>query len=132
MTKNATGPTANFERPLRGRLLVELDTIGDADPERFVPNAEDLARFDLVNKYAVYERIKQVLGEGFGGDLEDDSDDRLCALRYAVECAIFYDHTPWSNSEGEAWAEDDPEDQSTTRGILRQWHQANPVTEEPA
>lgn len=102
-------PTATFQRPVKGKLWVRLDN-GD----EWIAGPDDLAKFGLAVRLDLYVRARDMLAEGLGlppGEIPgDDRYDAANLVRYLIECAVMYDHSPWANAEGEPWAADDEGD----------------------
>jgi len=97
--------TASFDRPVKGQLWVRLDN-GD----EWKAGPDDLGKFGLGNKLDLYVRARDMLAEGLGlppGEIPgDDRYDAANLVRYLIECALMYAHSPWANEKGEPWAED--------------------------
>jgi hypothetical protein len=93
-----------FDRPVKAKLLVRLD-----NGEEFEPRPEDLDKFGLGYKITLYERAKNMLLEALELGTTDDADEDTAAqsVRYMIECALMFDHSPWANEKGEPWPGED-------------------------
>lgn len=98
--------TASFNRPTEGRLWVRCDN-GD----EWEATDDDLAKFGLARRLDLYRRASALLVEGLrlepGYDLTDEGESGANAVRYLIECALMYDHSPWANENGEPWPDED-------------------------
>lgn len=111
--------TAKYERPVPATLVVRLET-----GEEWEATAEDLARFGAAVKLDLYSRFSDLLVEALGlepgTDLtRDDAHHGANLVRYLVECAVVFDHSPWANEHGQPWPEDD--DSENFREVLQSY-----------
>jgi hypothetical protein len=92
-----------FERPVKATLVVRLENGDEWDATE-----EDLDRFGYGRKLGIYGDISDMLLEAMG--VENYPEDSVGqAVRYLVECAIMYDHSPWAREDGTPWDGEDAE-----------------------
>lgn len=96
------GSDVTFDRPVKGKLVVLLDN-GD----KWDATDEDLARFGLAKKHDLYMRAHDMWLEALGVEDSDELPDVANCVRYVMECAIVYDHSPWARADGTPWSEED-------------------------
>lgn len=92
---------ASYQRDIPGRLHVHLD-----NGEKWVATAEDLEKFNLVDRHAAYALFEEMLTEVLtkAGLIEGDiTDAQLNAVRYLAETAIVHPHL-LEHREHNAWA----------------------------
>lgn len=106
--------TASFDRPTKATLMVHLE-----NGEEWEASQADLKKFGFVRRLDTYHRAHDMLLEAFG--LEDYDDDSFVNdIRYVVECAVAYDHSPWADENGVPWpAEEDTSAADDLRARLR-------------
>lgn len=108
--------SATYERPVPATLVVRLE-----NGEEWEATAEDLARFRVADRLDLYARFSDLLvaalGLPEGTDLtRDEAHEGANLVRYLVECALMYDHSPWADEHGQPW----PEDQDGEREDFRE------------
>lgn len=112
-----TDTTVTFDRPVAAKLLVRLET-----GEEWEASPEDLARFGYGKRLDLYVRAASLLAEGLGLEHFDElaHHEGPNLVRYVLECAIMYNHSPWADSDGQPWPEDeDREDyQAQLRAVI--------------
>lgn len=95
-----------YDRPVRAQLIVRLEN-GD----EWEATDDDFAKFGLGNRLKLYSKTIAVLTEGLGlepgTDLTRHEPQGPNLVRYLIECALMYDHTPWADEHGQPWPEDD-------------------------
>lgn len=111
--------SARYERPVPAMLVVRLE-----NGEEWEATTEDLARFGAGVRLDLYSRTSDLLVEALGLEAGTDltrADEHHGAnlVRYLVECALMYDHSPWADEHGEPWPED--EDGEDFREVLRSY-----------
>lgn len=85
-----------YDRPVAGRLMVQLDSPGEPT---FEAGDADLEKFGYVDPREVYRRFCAMLSKAIGdhgpydGSGVDLTDIHLNQLRHLAEVALFYPHT---------------------------------------
>lgn len=106
-----------FQRPVAAKLWVRL-----ANGDEWIAGPDDLAKFGLGNKLDLYIRARNMLAEGIGlepGEIPgNDRYETANLVRYLIECALMYDHSPWADSDGEPWSTDDEDPRITLADAL--------------
>lgn len=81
-----------YSEPIPAKLLVRTES-----GREWEATPEDIARWGYVSQRVAYDRFSDwlyaVLRRGGAADVSVDETPVNC-IRYAVECAIFYDHMP--------------------------------------
>lgn len=102
--------SVTYNRPVTAKLIVRLD---NGDEWEIRP--EDLDKFGLARKLDLYVRASKMLADGLRLDPDTDltrDPEHAGAniVRYLIECAIMYDHSPWADENGEPWGEGEGSD----------------------
>lgn len=99
------GDPVTYDRPVRAALIVRLDN-GD----EWEAGPEDYERFGLGRRLDIYDRAEKMLREGLGIEPGSRLPDGPILVRYLIECAICYRHSPWADENGEPWPRDDDDE----------------------
>lgn len=101
---NAMAPimTASYQRPVKATLIVRLE-----NGEEWEATPDDLEAFDAGRRRDIYARAERLLTEALGYDDDLTNYEGPNLVRYLMECAIVYDHSPWADANGEPWPKDD-------------------------
>jgi hypothetical protein len=100
-----TPETATYSRPVKAKLIVRTE-----HDEEWEATPEDLLKFGYAKKMDMYISTCDMLTQALGpeGDIElSPAND----VRYMIECALMYSHSPWARADGTPWP--DGEDQET-------------------
>lgn len=94
--------TATFERPVLAHLVVRTE-----HGEEWDATDTDLDRFRLGRRLDLDRRAQQLLREALGLEPGDSWPEKANAVRYMIECALMYDHSPWADENGRPWEGED-------------------------
>jgi hypothetical protein len=85
--------TAKYEVPVEARLVVEIGE--DGEHGRRPATTEDLKRFGYVDPHEAYARFETWVFEVLGLSRTKDITETVAnPTRYAIECALHYQHMP--------------------------------------
>lgn len=102
--------TTTYQRPRTATLIVRTE-----DGDEWKATEADLDRFGYTKPSDLYARAADMVAEACGITDWAHAPEAAQAVRYLIECAICYDHSPWADANGDPWT---GEDTDTTRAII--------------
>ena len=95
-----------YDRPVKATLIVRLDN-GD----EWEAGPDDWDRFGLGKRLDIYTRAERMLRDALGIRDRWDDHEGPNLIRYLIECAVMYDHSPWADADGKPWPRDEDDDE---------------------
>lgn len=123
--------TASYQRPCQATLIVRTE-----DGEEWEATEEDLRRFKLAKPSDLYRRAIDLLCEAAECSERDlgrvESLEALNDVRYTIECALLYDHSPWADADGTPWDREDADSSRAIKARLKALFNPGPSSESGA